>query len=273
MRVKGAETRRQEIIDQYIGGTGKRVFLVEGEDDKNAFSEMLEKKFGNEFENKWAVAPAGGKTLVLGILAKEPGWIGMVDRDEWAEDTINEKKAEYPNLNILPRFCLENYLIEPVEIWGALPEIQKNKIRGGFEQLRTEILTDREKWVRHGVLRTIINPLWDGLIARGFQGDLLDFDNAQDDNNIKNTLRKWHDFLNPDMLFQTFEEKSDMVRKKSVFEQISLWIDGKEFFTSHVHNVLNRLLGQKSEDERKKLLFRGRTLPDDLDFLWKEFRM
>ncbi len=51
MRIKGVEKRRQEIID-YIGRTGKQVFLVEGEDDKNAFSEMLEKRFGNEFENR-----------------------------------------------------------------------------------------------------------------------------------------------------------------------------------------------------------------------------
>ncbi|MCP4346024.1 MAG: DUF4435 domain-containing protein [Desulfobacterales bacterium] len=273
MTIKGAETKRQEIIDQYIGRTGKRVFLVEGEDDKNAFSEMLEKKFGNDFETKWVVAPAGGKLLVLGVLAKEPDWIGIVDRDEWDKDTINEKIAEYPNLSILPRFCLENYLIEPTEIWSALPEIQKNRINGGFKQLSSEILADRKKWVRHGVLRTIINPLWDGLIARGFQIDLLDFNNAQNDDRIKDTLRKWHDFLNPDMLFQRFEEKLDQVRIKPLFEQISQWIDGKEFFTSHMHDVLNRLLGQQSEDERKKQLFRGITLPDDLEFLWEKFQI
>ncbi len=47
----------------------------------------------------------------------------------------------------------------------------------------------------------------------------------------------------------------------------TLW----ECTPSHVHDVLNRLLGQQSEDERKKQLFRGMTLPGDLEFLWEKF--
>ncbi|QTA78421.1 DUF4435 [Desulfonema limicola] len=270
--MKGAETRRQEIIEEYIGTTGKRVFLVEGENDRNVFSEMAEKKFENEFEQNWIIAPAGGKNLVVGILSKEPDWLGLVDRDEWTEETIAQKQNELPNLNILPRFCLENYIIEPSDIWNALPEIQKNKISGGIEQLKSEILADHEKWLRHGVLRTLIQPLWDGLIARGFQNALLDFENAQDDGEIKEILKKWHSFLNPDDIFNKFQEKLEQVREASDFEQISLWIDGKTFFASHVHKVLNNLLGQTSEAERKKQIFKG-LLPDDLEFLWEKFNL
>ncbi len=117
MNVKGAETKRREIIEELVGETEKSVFLVEGE---------------------------------------------------------SKITGEVVNLNILPRFCLENYLVEPTELWDALPANQRDKIDGGFEQLSGEILVDLDKWIRHGALRTLITPLWDGLIARCFQGDLLD---------------------------------------------------------------------------------------------------
>ncbi len=80
MRVKAAETRRQEIVDQqHIGGTGKRVFLAEGEDDKDAFSKMPERRFGNEFEKTWAVAPAGGKLRIALPQNQGPSsWVSRV---------------------------------------------------------------------------------------------------------------------------------------------------------------------------------------------------
>jgi len=111
----------------------------------------------------------------------------------------------------------------------------------------------------------------DGLIAHGFQNALLDFKNAQDDTQIRDILRKWHIFLNPDDIFNKFQGKLELVSTISFLEQIHLWIDGKTFFTSHVHEVLNRLLGQVSENERKKQIFNGLTLPDDLEFLWEKF--
>jgi len=90
---------------------------------------MLDKKFGSEWEKQWAVAPTGGKMILLGVLAKEPEWIGLVDRDEWTEDTIEKKKAELPTLHILPRFCLENYLIQPTEIWSSCRKSKKSVYR------------------------------------------------------------------------------------------------------------------------------------------------
>ncbi len=255
MKVKGAETKRREIKEELIGETGKRAFIVEGESDRDAFSQMLDKRFGDAFEKKWVVAPASGKLMVMGVLAKEPDWIGLVDRDEWTEETISQKHVDMVNLNILPRFCLENYLVEPMELWKILPGIQKDKIEGGFEQLKEEILADHEKWIRHGVLRTLITPLWDGLIARGFQGDLLDFENARDDQKIKDKLEEWHQFLDPEDLFGKFKVRLERVLDLSPFERITRWVDGKEFFRVHVYNVLNRLLGQQSERDVMRQLF------------------
>lgn len=271
MKIKGVDKRRRKIHDEVIGATGRRVFLVEGERDRDAFSQMLEKKFGHEFERRWAVAWAGSKELVIGILAKEPNWIGLVDRDDWMEETISAKLKEFPNLNVLPRFCLENYLIEPSELWNALPDVQKRKIPGGVTQFKAQINVDQSKWVRHGVLRTVINPLWDVLIARGFQRDLLSFENAQDDTKIQATLQKWSDLLNPEKLFEEFDKRLKLAGEKSSFEQITLWIDGKECFKSHVHQVLNRFLGQQRVDERIKNLFNGIQFPADLEFLWEKF--
>jgi len=39
LRVKGAEKKRQQILEAFIGDTQKRVFLVEGESDQLAFSQ------------------------------------------------------------------------------------------------------------------------------------------------------------------------------------------------------------------------------------------
>ncbi len=269
--MKGAEKRRQEIVEKYVGNTGKRVFVVEGESDQDAFNVLAEKRFREEFVKKWVIVPARGKPLVLGLLEKEPDWIGLVDKDEWTQDTIDEKKGMLPNLSVLPRFCLENYLIAPSEIWQALPEIQKSKIPGGLEQLQTQFLQDVEKWIRHGVLRTVIAPLVDGLFALGFHSDLLNFDNSQDDEKIREILEKWHDFLDPDTLVKTFEERLDQVREKPVSEQLSRWIYGKAFFNTHVYNVLNQLLGYEHKEDRINDLFNGMALPEDLEPLWEKF--
>ncbi len=273
MKVKGAETKRREIIEEFVGKTGKRVFLVEGESDRDAFSEMLEKKLGSELEKKWLVAPAGGKRMVIGILSRQPDWIGLVDRDEWTMETISQITRDVSNLHILPRFCLENYVVEPGELWRALPKNQRDKIDGGLERLRKEILVDLGKWIRHGVLRTVITPLWDGLIARGFQGELLDFENAQDDEKIKGKLEEWHHFLRPDVIFGKFKERLHEVREKPPFEQITRWVDGKEFFRVRVYKALNRLLGQQSEKAVIRQLFSRIDPPEDLDSLWGKFEL
>jgi len=120
--MKGWERRRDEIRETQVEETGKRVILVEGTDDVGVYGILMDRRFGSDFEKNWVVTYAGNKKIILDILSEENTWLGLIDRDEWTEDVIIEKQNQLPNLVVLPRFCMESYLIEPEELWKAFPE-------------------------------------------------------------------------------------------------------------------------------------------------------
>ncbi|NQU04036.1 MAG: DUF4435 domain-containing protein [Syntrophaceae bacterium] len=271
--MKGWERRRDEIRETQVEETGKRVILVEGTDDVSVYGILMDRRFGSDFEKNWVVTYAGNKKIILDILSKENTWLGLIDRDEWTEDVIIEKQNQLPNLVVLPRFCMESYLIEPEELWKAFPENQRNKIAGGLEQLRGEVLIEKDKWLRHGVLWSVINPLWQGLRALGFKEALLDFNNAQDDARIQAQLEEWHNFLEPNQIYVSFKDRLSDVAERDETEQITRWVHGKMFFETHVNQVRNRLLGQRSLQDRKRDIFQTRALPGDLNPLWEKIEL
>lgn len=103
---------RDRIRQEFIGTQEKQAFLVEGLEDKDAFRILLE-RFLPDWEQRWGIAEAGNKRQLLELLRLEPDWLGLVDRDEWDQAAIDERTAAQPNPLVLPRFCLENYLINP----------------------------------------------------------------------------------------------------------------------------------------------------------------
>ena len=265
----GSNHKCQQIKDELIGRTGKRALLVEGTSDESFLRIFLDRKFGKEWEKIWVLAEAGNKRKVTELLLQEPGWLGIVDRDEWREEVIDEKQAELNNLFVLPRFCIESYAIEPLELWQALPEKRQSEIAGGFASLESKILENKDQWLRHGVLWAVINPLWFGLRSLGFKEKLLDFTAAQNDDTIKRTLREWHGFLDPDALLQEFGEKLQSVQQLSQPEQFTRWIHGKQFFNVVIHPLLNGYLGQNDAKRRLREIFQTRKLPEDLEPLWR----
>ncbi|MBJ4539380.1 DUF4435 domain-containing protein, partial [Salmonella enterica subsp. enterica serovar Mbandaka] len=106
----------RDIKEQKVATTGRRVLLVEGTDDVTAFQNFLSRKFA-AWEQDWILAPAGSKKNVLEALALEANWLGVVDRDAWTDVQIAEKRRNLANLLVLPRFCIESYLIAPEELW------------------------------------------------------------------------------------------------------------------------------------------------------------
>lgn len=266
--MKGWQKRHGEIKEALIGRTGKRALLVEGTDDVSLFRILLSRKFEAEWESAWVLAEGGSKKIITDILAQENNWMGIVDRDEWTDEAIAEKQGELANLFILPRFCMESYAVDPDELWEALPPKMQGQVAGGLDGLKTEILRDKEKWLRHGVLWSAINPLWSGLRALGFKEKLLNFDVAQDDYIIKETLKEWHGYLDPDRIFQSFADKLNQVSGLPVKEQLHKWIHGRQFFLEQVHPVLNKYLGQSDAQSRMIEIFRSLALPEDLEPLW-----
>ncbi len=179
----------EKIKEEQIGATSKNVVLVERPDDKIVY-ELFFAKRDPAWESRFAVTEAGGKKSVLEILEEEPEWFGIVDRDEWSHDILIQMQDKHPNLWITPRFCLENYLIVPEELWSAFPLKQQSKIPEGISGFSKYLLNDLHRWVAHGVLWSEINPLWEGLRARGFKEDLLSPDVALDEKRIREKLNE-----------------------------------------------------------------------------------
>lgn len=263
------EERIEQIKMQFIGKTGLRVLLVEGTDDVDAFRIFLGRKFP-EWEKTWLLAAAGNKSDVVKMLMKEPNWQGLVDRDEWTEADIAEKQAACPNLSVLPRFCLESYLIDPAELWAAFPEKQRAKIAGGEAQFRLELLDDMQGWVRHAALWHGVRPLWRQLRQAGFPDAVLGSPPMPDDAALRVKFKEWHGTLDADAVLNGVHALEARLASENVSKLCAQWLYAKDFYPQVVHQVLNRLLGQKPAKERRLAILRTRTVPADLDVLWQE---
>jgi len=256
------------IKEQQLGLTGKRVLILEGADDVDAFQSFLTRKFPG-WELAWVLAEAGNKDRVQRIIKLEPGWLGLVDRDEWTQDEWLRRQQEAPNLIVLPRFCLESYLVDAAELWAAFPVKQRLKVPGGEASLRNALLGEKANWVRHAALWHVINPLWAKLRALGFKEGVLDSTRVPDDDALLAVLKTWHDFLDAGHIFSAFQVLHAQLQVLDEPTLFSHWLYAKAFYPQVVHRELDKLLGQKPTKTRRLALFKTRTVPDDLDVVWQ----
>jgi len=260
------ESKRDHIRQKLIGAQPKRVFLVEGTDDEAAFRILLE-RFVPAWEQRWAIADTGGKRDLQDLLRLEPDWVGLVDRDEWEQSVIDQRQTELPNLMVLPRFCLENYFINPAELWRAIPTTRQAGIPGGEAAFRAAITGELAQYLRHGVLWRVVTPLWSGLRALGFKEALASEDSlvtAQDDAAIQQILRDWDALLDPHSIFTNFQTQLAAATAVTPDAQFGQWIHGKVFWKCVVNPAMNRLLGQMKEGERRKKILHKLDRPADL---------
>lgn len=243
------------------------ILVVEGVSDPKALLAWL-KNHVPTVEEKWSINPANGKQNVLDVLKEKAQWLGVVDRDIWSQEEIDSKCQQYPNLFVLPRWCIESYLIQPHELWQALTTKQQASITGGEMQFAETLQHDVDKYVRHGVLWSAVSPLWSKLRQLKFTSDLADsasIDIAQNDDAIQEVLKAWGAVLNPEQIFVNFQDKLRQVSTLPKTEQLMLWVHGKHFWRQSVCPALNKLLGkQQDPDARQKQLFQTLPFPDDL---------
>lgn len=259
----------QKIREREIGAQDKQALIVEGADDKTALTILL-KHHCPTWEQRWVIAIAGNKRRVLEILDAEPTWLGLVDRDTWDQATIDQQAQALPNLLVLNRWCMENYLINPAELWQALPPRQQAVIAGGEVDFTQNILGKLPEYVRHGVLWQVITPLWSGLRARGFKEALAaesSVATAQDDAEIRRVLEDWDQLLEPRRIFAEFQQRLSEAQPLSPSEQLAQCVHGKTFWKHVVHPYMNNVFGQMSEIKSKKTLFEKLLLPGDLGML------
>lgn len=260
---------QNKIKQQSVGATGRRVLLVEGPDDEQAFRAWLG-KVSVGWENQWVIAIAEKKSNVLGLLEREANWIGVVDQDEWTADVIEQKQLAVPNLWVLPRFCLENYLCDPEELWTMLPPLQQQKIEGGYQAFTDAITAQLPLWLQHGALWHVVNPLWEGLRALGFKDQLLGIQNIGNEQVVRQTLNDWHQFLEPDQIWANYQTRLTEVQRWPSKQQLSRAIHGKHFFPEVVHAVLSQWLGQTKASKRQNQLLQNAIPSPDLQPLWQK---
>lgn len=273
-----ASDLRDRIRQRLVSSQTKRVFLVEGTDDKLALDVLLN-RFVSNWESVWVVEVANNKALLQEVLKLEADWLGLVDRDEWDAAEQDRRQQATPNLLVLPRFCMENYLILPNEVWDAVPPARQRDVPMGMLGWQGPALKDLDPYVRHGVLWHVVTPLWSGLRARGFKEKLAS-DNAacvavaQSDADIQQILADWDAYLNPVRLFSEFQRKLAEVQQLPPYEQLKHWVHGKTRWREVVNPAMNALFGQMAEGERRRKIFEHLPAwPDDLQFVLKSMRL
>ena len=264
--------RIAEIKTQLIGNRGARALIVEGTDDLVALSQFLGKRFPG-WESEWVIAEAGGKRQVLKIIASEPNWLGVVDRDDWTADERADHETRNLNLFVLPRFCLESYLIEPHELWEAFPDKQRAKIPGGMTDISAALATSLPDWTRHAALWHVITPLWRNLRKLGFTDGVLDTHSIPNDQKLADFLKNWARVLDAEKALRDFNALLATLQAKPPAELFSQWIYAKRFYPEVVHPALDKLLGAKSAKERRQAIFRTLPVPVDLDGLWRKMEL
>jgi hypothetical protein len=258
-----------QIKAAQVGQTGKRVLLVEGSDDVDAYSNFLSKKFP-QWEQRWAVAHMGNKRQVLDGLALEPNWLGLVDRDEWDAEVQRQYQEQYANLLVLPRFCLESYLISPTELWQAFPPKQRDKVDGGEQAFRGALLDPFSEWIRHAALWHGVRPLWHQLRNAGLPDEVSKKPPTPTDTELLAFFESWRGVLgDADALLSRVHVLESQLQTMDVEEVCHQWLHAKDFYAEVVHRTLDQLLGQKSAKDRRLAIFKTRQVPSDLDGVWQ----
>lgn len=257
-----------DIKTQKIGVSRKRVLIVEGDDDVGTLSTFLTRKFPG-WETSWLIEPAGNKKQALQILSKESRWLGLVDRDEWSNAEVIYNTQTTPNMMVLPRFCMESYLVAPSDLWAALPATQQAKITGGQAQLAQEIEACKPNWLRHAALWHVINPLWGQLRSAGFKDAVLDPQSVPDDTDLQSRLNQWQATVDPQTIMQAVHQVIADLHGKTDEEYYSQWLYAKAFYPQVVLGILNRLLAITMDTKTwRSRLVSHLPVPSDLDPVW-----
>ncbi|WP_320733598.1 DUF4435 domain-containing protein [Enterobacter roggenkampii] len=254
---------------------GKRALIVEGKTDELVFTQLL-KKVDPQWETKWVLAEVGGKRNVVEILSKQPTWLGIVDRDEWDDAQLSQRQQQLPNLLVLPRFCIENYLVVPSELLHGLPLKQRTKLPRESEEaigaIASSITAALDSWIQFGAAWAIINPLWDELRLLGFNRDLLDPQQVITEPGFWAHCERWHAHLDPAVLLQRYQSKLAEIRDLPVDEQLRTIVHGKKFYKAVVTPAFMQLLAI-TKAISVDVWFREMPVPRDLDFIWLEMNL
>ncbi|MEK7325453.1 MAG: hypothetical protein AAB217_09390, partial [Chloroflexota bacterium] len=192
-----------------------------------------------------SVTPGRKTRVISGVADHRPGWLGIVDGDEWGQNDIEKALARSPHLKSLPRFCIESYFCHPTELWAALPQKQRSLVNDNPQALEAPIFAALPDWVAHGAMWRVLRQLYQA--AR--LPSQLENEPVTDETEIRRILQNWHERLSPDSVIEQYRLELEAAKKLAHDEQLMRYIHGKKFYNQVVVQVLDRLFSGKGADD------------------------
>jgi len=251
-----------ELLSNY---RTKPVILVEGQDDV-ILCERLLTLSDPDWRVRFGIEPADGRRRVFQGCKKVNTWRGLVDRDEWDEARISREQEEATNVQVLPRFTAENYLVNPAELWSLIPAGARAAHPDAQAQITTAMEAQRADWTAHGAMWRVMLRRQVGLGDLGFPQELTNAP-VTDEEQIMAILTCWHDHFKPEDVMAEYRTERDAALARSPDEQYAHVIHGKRFFRRVVTLALNQAFStpRKTAEEWAEDLVMGiTTVPADL---------
>lgn len=259
--MKSLNERISLQLQQAGASHNKQVVVVEGTGDIRFLTVMLDKppfRKANPLA-KHVLVEAGGKDAVFKILARYPAYHAIVDRDTWTDEECAEKKDEFPNLHILPRFCIENYIICPDELAKAIPDFK------AVDKVNDMV----PMGVRHGCLWRASQPLYDELMHSGFNKKLLIFPPPSKEK-VAELVSTWQGILSQAHIEEKMEQIYQSVGSGDDGVLLRQFVHGKVFWNGVVEKLLAPHFPDADGERLKAAVFRCLNIPKDLEMFLME---
>ncbi len=260
--MSGIEEVYTTVRRELAATSGKQVLLVEGPGDVEFLTFLLDKPplRQHNVHARWVFGAVSGKDSVLRLLEREHRWHGMVDRDAWDEKEISEVRRRVPNLHMLPRYCIENFLIEERALRSV---VQRAREPRRLEPALASLGDALPQAIRHGSLWRAIQPLQEQLQDLGFNGALLKF-HLPGDAQVLQTLRGWSELMDEERIFAAYRGYQAQGEAMGRQDAERMWVHGKLFWRHEVVPVLEEAFPTYNESALRKLVLRNMPMPDDL---------
>lgn len=251
---QGIDNLRSSYWDTITqASAGRRLLLVEGDDDKRVVEQLLE-AISPFWTTKAHVAAAGDRGKVLDKLTANRDWFGLVDRDVWDDAQVAAEKAQLPNLEVTRGWCIENHFCHPADVERALALDQ------GTIQAEVDRVVDG--WIRYGSIWWTLQRVREDIAARLPSLKLghpveAPCDLDQDARALRQGLQGYQALFGArtvDTLIEEIRARKSELDALPARDRIEQGLHGKRFFREVIARALSRVRGpQNADDWRDKV--------------------
>jgi hypothetical protein len=210
------------------------VVLVEGRDDVDLLGYFFTRRQPG-WQRRFLIAAAETKrNVIAGVRDFHPEWVGIVDADEWSEAELQQATQRNPGIRALPRFCIESFFCDPVELWEYLSPRERE--RHDYRQFAQRIHLQVPDWAAHGAMWRVLRRLYrENRLPEGLESEPV-----TDENEIRRILSAWASHLAPEQVLGNYHLELQTAHGLPLETQIRSYLHGKRFFRSRVVNILDQ---------------------------------